>query len=137
MIDEKQARETYIKLNVIEKHAKQLEEHIDELDGKTVELREMIGAVQGIRETDGETILIPITNGIFARATLEKTDKLYLNVGAKTIVSRTPEQAEQMLTSQQEELAQYRKQLKMQQAQINAQIEQMKNSIAGQLEDVQ
>jgi len=60
---------------------------------------------------NGREILIPLAAGIFAKAKLEKNDKVFVNVGSNVTVGKTPEQALIMVQEQMDQIAEYEKEL--------------------------
>lgn len=129
-MDENKARDLYIKMQIIQRHIEQLEEHMVEIDQKTLELRTMIDAVEesaGIKE--GDELMVPLTSGIFMHAKASDTKKLLLNVGAQTNIPRSQEDTKEILLKQQEELSSYRDKIREQQLLLSKEAEKIEQSV--------
>ncbi len=112
MIDETRARELYVRIKALREHQQKLESHIQELDQKTVQLRDMITAVQESTSIKaGDELLVPLASGIFMPATAKPVEHFVLHVGADAAVKKTPKETEDILEGQLTELAQFRSQL--------------------------
>ena len=68
----------------------------------------------------GSEILVPVSNGMFAKATLTDSHELIVNVGSGAAVPKTIEAAQQMLAKQLDEVQKVRVQL----AELMQQLEQ-------------
>ena len=137
MIDETRARELYIRIKALREHQQQLQGHLEELDEKTVELREMIGAVQESTQIQqGEELLVPLANGIFLPATAHKTDKLILNIGASSAVEKTPQETVDILEKQLSELAEFRQELLKQYKQVQQESARVEQEVQQEVGDV-
>jgi prefoldin alpha subunit len=111
-MNEELAREYYIKIKTLNDHAEKLTNHINGLDDQTVQIRQMIQAVQDVQEVDeGSNILAQLTQGVMIEATSKSIEHVFLNVGAETVVKKTPAEAMKLLEEQQQELSGYRKDL--------------------------
>lgn len=136
MNDEK-ARELYVRLTALKKHQEQLEGHIEELDQKTVEIRQMITAVSEVEHiTAGEELLVPLANGIFLPATATSVGTLVLHVGADSAVKKTPQETTAILEKQQEELATFRQKLLAQYQELLAEVARTEEEARKEVGDV-
>ena len=134
-MDDEKAREYYIKIKTMRDKVQQLTKHINEIDDKTVQLRDMINAVKELQSIEeGDDILAPLTNGVMVPATAKKTEKLYLNVGADTVIEKTPEETIGILEKQQEELTQYRKKMIMQRDELAEQSARIEQEVTEQMD---
>ena len=74
----------------------------------------------------GDEMRVPLTSGIYIKASILDTKNLMINVGSNVTVEKTPLQVAKILDNQLEELSKYREQL----------IEQMKILIM-RIEEIQ
>lgn len=94
-----------MQLSFIDEQLKELQEHITRFDEKIIELGATIASLDDIEKiTVGSDILIPLHQGIFARAKITQKDKFLVNVGASVVVEKTLIEAKDMLKSQFQEL---------------------------------
>lgn len=83
----------------------QLEQYMRMLEEQTQELalaRESMQSIQTIKP--GTETYVPLTNGIYVKATLDTTNEFLMNIGNNVITAQTPAQAEALLAEQEEEL---------------------------------
>lgn len=112
---EAELQQKYLELQAynqrLQKHHKQLEE----LDQNTTELEKIKMDLHEISKVKpGSETLVPIANGIFAKATINDTENLIVNVGAGTTVTKTVDETIAMLIKQSEEILEFRKKVEAQ-----------------------
>jgi prefoldin alpha subunit len=103
--DEQQLKEIYAQYQMIEKQMEQIHQNIEILEGQMAEIdatRVGLKELENVKE--GNEILIPISNGIFAKGTIQDTKEVLVNVGADTVVARSMQEAREMLTRQSAEM---------------------------------
>jgi len=106
---DKSMQEKYFQLQMIDQQAKQLQQYLQVFDQQLVEIRNIISALNelsGLKK--GDTLLAPISNGIFVHTKLENNKEVRVNVGASTVVTKPIPDAINMLESQEAEIIQYR-----------------------------
>lgn len=135
-MDEEQAREYYIKIKALREQVDKLSQQLNEIDQKTLDIREMIQAVkQASQIQEGDELLVALTNGVFIEATAKKPVKLRLNVGADTVVKKTPQETTKLLEQQQQELTNFRKQVRAQRNQAAQQAQDIEEEVTGHLQE--
>lgn len=136
-MDERRIRELYIRIQVVHKHLSQLDAHRAEIGGKVEELSAMMQAVDEAKDLkDGDELLIPLTNGIFIPVTASALSRLHLNVGAQTMIAKTPGETLAMLSKQQRELAAYDEKIQRQQEQLRSELEKLEAEASEEVADV-
>ncbi|MDA1196556.1 MAG: prefoldin subunit alpha [Nanoarchaeota archaeon] len=86
----------------------QMQQHLEQLQEQQAmveqQLEDLAMSSNGLEEFEklsaGDEVLFPVSNGIFAKATLQNPSKLLVNIGAQAIVDKTPEQAKKILQDQ-------------------------------------
>lgn len=129
-MNEEQARQYYIKIKTLREHAQKLTNQINQLDNQTVQIREMIKAVTDVQDVpEGSDILAQVTQGVMIEAISKPVEKVFLNVGAGTVVEKSPADAIELLEEQQRELAEFRKNLIAQRKDVNAQAQKIEQEV--------
>jgi prefoldin alpha subunit len=96
-------------LKILDKHIKELQSQIETLDEQSVELAYIQQSIDDLKKAErGSTVLVPLSNGIFAKATLEESDKLLVNVGSNIVVGKTYDQTKDMMAAQTKDLQEMR-----------------------------
>ena len=75
-----------------------LENQIQELAGAKLSLESLAATAPG------EEILVPITNGMFIKATLMQMDPVLVNIGADTIIDKPRADALKLLEQQEQQM---------------------------------
>ncbi|MBW2999678.1 prefoldin subunit alpha [Candidatus Woesearchaeota archaeon] len=114
----------YLELQMIGQQIKQVQQQIQALDNRLMELNVVEQSLDDLGEVKtGTEILVPISSGIFAKAELKDNKDLMVNVGANTVVKKTIPKTKDMLTEQTTEINKYKEQMLMQ---VNQLIEHAK-----------
>ncbi|MFH1682790.1 MAG: prefoldin subunit alpha [Candidatus Woesearchaeota archaeon] len=102
---DKAIQQKYMEYQFIGEKIKQLQQQVQTIDEQTVEIMATIQSIDDFSSLkDKSSILVPINNGIFAKATLNKEDKLLVNVGAQIVVSKSLEETKGLIEKQKLEL---------------------------------
>src|SRR3989338_1173287 len=102
---EKQAQEMYMEYQVLDQRIKQLQKQLELIMQQIMEANSTSRSLEefkGLKE--GTEILVPLTSGIFAKASLKDPSELLVNVGAGTVVAKDISSAKKLISSQVEEM---------------------------------
>lgn len=105
---EEALKEKYAEFRLAAAQIKQAQEQLQAVEEKKQELEEAAAAISKLKEAQkGTKMLVPVTSGIFASATLDKNDELLVNVGNNVCVNKTAEEAGEILKAKLLELTGY------------------------------
>jgi prefoldin alpha subunit len=105
---EETLQEKYAEFRLAAAQIKQAQEQLQAIEEKKQELEEADAAISKLKEAQkGTKMLVPVTSGIFARATLDKSDEMLVNVGSNVCVNKTAEEAGEILKAKLLELTRY------------------------------
>ena len=110
-MNEAEMRQKYMELQMAAQQVGQLQSQLEALQAKSQELMKNIENVAEMKERGSAEMLVPIVDGIFAKARTEDTGQVYVNVGAGVAVKKTIEQAGEMLKEKEAEMQRYRKEV--------------------------
>ena len=102
---EQKAQEMYMEYQVLDQRIKQLQKQLELIMQQIMEANSTsrsLDEFKGIKE--GTEILVPLTSGIFAKASLKDPSELLVNVGAGTVVAKDISSAKKLISSQVEEM---------------------------------
>jgi len=89
----------YVELQVLANQLKQMQAHVQALDEHSIELG---GIIKNIGELDtlgsGREILVPFSEGIFAKANLQDSKELIVNVGSGILVRKGLSETAELLS---------------------------------------
>ena len=106
-MSEAELREKYLELQMALEQVRQLQHQFDSLEGKRQELLGNIESVNDMKSREASEMLVPVVDGIFAKAKTENAKEVYVNVGAGVTVKKTIEQACEMLREKDAEIQRY------------------------------
>jgi prefoldin alpha subunit len=108
---EQALQEKYYEFQVINENIKQFQQQLQMLEEQVAELRAALEALISLEKTkDKETLLVPIGQGIFAKANFQATSSLLVNVGSNIMVSKDIPSAKKMLEEREQAVEIYKEQ---------------------------
>lgn len=97
----------YSQLQHMENTLQEAQTQILRLETQLQEVASAKISLSSLSETaKGDSILVPITNGMFVKASLQQNDPVYVNIGADTIVNKSRIDAITLLDQQEDQLMQ-------------------------------
>mgnify|MGYP001573399713 FL=1 len=107
---EKKAQELYMEFKVLEQHIKQMQAQLEAITHQLFELHSTSSSLDEFRKINaGKEILVPLSSGIFAKASVKDTSELLVNVGANTVVRKDVDSAKRLIQNQMEEVKKIQK----------------------------
>ena len=107
---EKKAQELYMEFKVLEQHIKQMQAQLEAITHQLVELHSTGNSLDEFKKISaGKEILVPLSSGIFAKASVNGTSELLVNVGANTVVKKDVDSAKKLIQNQIEEIKKIQK----------------------------
>ena len=97
-----------VEYQLIDQHLKQMKGQLEMAEQQMVEALATLQSLEDFSRLDkDEEILVPVNNGIFAKATLKKGSKVLLNVGASVVVDKSVEDAKKLVDTQRREIEKF------------------------------
>ena len=110
--NQKKAQEIYAEYQAMEQHIKQLQKQLEAL---TSQIMEMSGTSRNLEDFEktklGTEIFVPISSGIFAKASLKDISEVLVNVGANVVVKKDVRSAKKLINNQVEEMKKLHKRM--------------------------
>ena len=104
-MEQQELQQKYMEYQMLDQNIKQLQQQMETADQQ---LMGILATLQSIDEfsslKDGSEMLIPVNNGIFAKAKLTKEDSLLVNVGASVVVDKSIEDTKELIEKQKGEM---------------------------------
>jgi len=101
-------KDKYAELRLATAQIKQLQQQLEAVEEKKLEIAGAISGMDDLKKAAPKAkMLTPVTEGIFASATLDSSNELIVNVGSGICVKKTVEEAKGMLTGRLQELNGY------------------------------
>jgi len=110
--NEETARKKYMELQLLQQKMQQVQQQMEELDQQTVQIDATGKSLDEFKEVkEGTEILVPVANGVFARAKVTDTQQLLVNVGASINVQKSVPDVKILMSEQVKELKQLQEDL--------------------------
>ena len=107
---EKKAQEMYMEFKAIEQHIKQLQQQLEAVTNQLIELHGTGSSLEELRKIySGKEIFVPLSSGIFAKARVQDTSELLVNVGAGVAVKKDVASTKKLIQNQIEEIKKIQK----------------------------
>lgn len=124
-------QQKYMEMQLLEQKIKQVQSQLHAITTQLFEIDATIGYVNEFKELKkGSETLVPLSNGIFFKTSLKENDTFIVNVGSGIAVNKTPEQLNEMLGKQKEELAEVQKRLLVHLERLGAQAQKTEEELA-------
>lgn len=102
---EKKAQELYMEFKVLEQHIKQMQAQLEAITHQLIELHSTSNSLDEFKKINvGTEIFLPLSSGIFAKASVKDTSELLVNVGSNTVVKKDVDSAKTLIKNQLEEM---------------------------------
>ena len=109
---EQKAKEMYMEYQALDQRIKQLQKQLELITQQIMEATSTSQSIEEFRNAKaGSEIFVPLTSGIFAKATLKDTSELLVNVGAGTVVAKDISSAKKLIVSQIDEMQKVQKRM--------------------------
>jgi prefoldin alpha subunit len=100
-MDKKKLQEKYVELQLLSMQIKQIEEQLNLLDQKTIEIVNLRESLHRLHEQkQNSKAFVPLGQGIFASGTVDNTEEILMNVGSGVMVRKNTHEAEETVTKQ-------------------------------------
>ena len=109
---EKKVQEMYMEFQMLEQHIRQLQKQLEAVTQQLVELTvTSISLDEFNKIKPGKEIFVPLSSGIFAKASVKDTSELLVNVGANVVVQKDVASTKKLIQRQMEEIKKIREQM--------------------------
>ncbi len=109
---EKKAQELYMQFQMLDQHIKQLQRQLEVVTNQLIELSVTSSSLDDFKNiASGKEIFVPLSSGIFAKASISDTSELLVNVGANVAVKKDVASTKSLIQNQMEEIKKIQKQM--------------------------
>ena len=133
---EKKAQQMYMEFQMLDQHIKQLQKQLEMITHQLIELNMTSNSLDEFNKiNEGKEIFVPLSSGIFAKASIKNTSELLVNVGANIAVRKDVASAKKLIQNQMEEVKKIQKQMADELEKLTnhaAQLEMQLQSLIGQ-----
>ncbi len=106
---DKEAQQKLMEYQMLDRRIKQLQQQLEIADTQLVEIMATMQSLDEFSELKNDAeILFPLNNGIFAKAMLEKSEKLLVNVGSSVVVDKNIADTKKIIEKHRDEINEVR-----------------------------
>ncbi|MFH1511538.1 MAG: prefoldin subunit alpha [Candidatus Woesearchaeota archaeon] len=132
-MEKKELQKKYAEFQLLQQQLQELQKQLQMLEEQLVETAYTQQTLDELKSLPvGSEILVPVSSGIYAKATLGLTDELLVNVGSGAAVMKSVEGTKSMLDSQLDEVQKLRLQLLQVARQVEEQLLSLRKEIIGE-----
>lgn len=109
---ENKAQEVYMEFQVLEQRIKQLQQQLEAVTNHLMELNATGNSLEEFRKIKNEKeVFVPLSSGIFVKASIKDNSELLVNVGANVVVKKSIDATKSIISNQIEEIKKIQKQM--------------------------
>ncbi len=97
MTDEDKLRELMMEMQFLAQQLGQLQQQVEMFQDRINQISVLKQGIDDVKKNDGGDVLLPISDGIFAKGTISNKESLIVNVGADVMVEKTFDETKTML----------------------------------------
>jgi len=132
----KEMQQKYVELQMIDAQIKQIEKQLQAIEAQSVEIEAILFSLDELSKTEvGAEILVPVSSGIFVKASLKDNKQLRVNVGGNTVVEKDIPATKALLVNQVSEMRRLQEELTEQYEKLAGAAEKLTidiNALAGE-----
>ncbi|MBS3114830.1 prefoldin subunit alpha [Candidatus Woesearchaeota archaeon] len=109
---EKKVQEMYMEFKMLDQYIKQLQSQLEMITHQLIELNATNNSLNEFDKLSaGKELFVPLSSGIFAKASIKDTSELLVNVGANVAVKKDVASTKKLIQKQMEEIKKIQKQM--------------------------
>ena len=135
--DESYLKEKYLEMQYLAQHMELVQQQVEKINGQMEEIMlTKSSLVEFSSVKKGKEMMVSVSNGIFAKASLIDPEKLLVNVGNNVVVEKSVEDTINLLDEQLMELGKYQMQLTAQQQTLSRKVEEVEKEVEKRINHV-
>ena len=128
--NKKEMQKKYVELQVLANQLKQMQAQVQALDEHSIELSSIVGNIEELKAFEsGREILVPFSEGIFARANLQDSKELIVNVGSGILVRKSLSETAELLSKRISDINGQKEMLINELQEISIKVEKLEESL--------
>tara|TARA_B100002003_G_C13719288_1_gene360256 strand:- start:67 stop:486 length:420 start_codon:yes stop_codon:yes gene_type:complete len=136
--EEKKLQEKYMEMQMIEEQLKEMQKQAQTVEQQLMELMANSVGIDEFKKTnEGDEILVPISSGIFAKASLKDNKEFLVNVGADTVVSKDVDSTKKLMAKQVAEMQELHSKMNMQMQKMSMYASNLQEELKGLASKIQ
>lgn len=133
---QKELQQKFMEYQMMEQQLKQVQEQMEKLDAQSNEVKAVEQSIADIgKASPGDEVLVPVSGGIFFRATIKDSKDFLVNVGSNVVVTKDIEGTSALVHKQGEEVEKYKMMLSQQMEELMANHQKLEDDLKNIIED--
>jgi len=123
-------QQKYVEYQMMEQQIKQLQQQFEKMEMQTKEVAAVEQSLSDISKAkDGDELLVPVSGGVFFKASVKDCNNFLVNVGHNVVVEKDVESTIKLVQSQAIEISKYKEQVMNQLTITLEQFQAMENDL--------
>jgi prefoldin alpha subunit len=133
---QKDLQKKYIEYQVAEQQMKQVQQQLEKLEAQMIELSAVEQSIDDMSKTKtGEEVLVPVSGGVFFKATVKESKKFLVNVGGGVVVEKGADETKGLLHEQAKEMENFKDRLTAEMAKQLVQQQELEKELKSLIEE--
>ena len=107
--NQQELQQKIIEINLLDQKCKEIQQQITMIDQQLTELQLLQNNLNEIGKIkDNSETLSQLGQGIFVKSKISKSDEIYIDIGSKIVIKKTPEEAREVIQKRIEQMTNVR-----------------------------
>lgn len=103
--EQQELQQRIIELNLLDQKCKEIQQQVGIIDQQLTELNLLENNLREINKIEKSSdTLSQLGQGIFIKSKIDKTDEVFIDIGSKIVVKKTPEEAKELVKKRIEQI---------------------------------
>jgi len=132
----KDLQKRFVEYQMLEQQIKQYQQQLEKLEAQTLEVSNVEQCVSDITHAKmGDEVLVPVSGGIFFKATMKENKTFLVNVGSNVVVEKNTEDTLELIRQQGREIEKYKENTIVQLSKLVSDYQKLEKELKGLLEE--
>jgi len=103
-MEKEEIQSKIMEMNMLENRLKQLDQQLGMIEQQILEDEKLEENLKDLKNKEKSEAVLPLGGGIFVQGSVEKTDKVLVNIGSKILVEKSVDEAGEILGKRRQKL---------------------------------
>jgi prefoldin alpha subunit len=132
----KSLQKRFIEYQMLEQQIKQLQQQLEKLEAQTLEVSNVEQCIADMAKSKtGDEVLVPVSGGIFFKATVKESNMFLVNVGGNVVVEKSVDDTRGLILQQGKEIEKYKETVMMQLSKQLSELQDLEKELKGIIQE--
>jgi len=93
-----------MEMQIMEGRLKQIDQQLEAIDQQINDDNKLIEHLEELKDTSKSDAVFPLGGGVFVKGSVDKTDKVLVNIGSKILAEKTIDESKELIEKRKEKL---------------------------------